>query len=176
MDFEKTYQKFLDGTATAEEVEFVRSEMKKASAVSDILSRAKSEGVTKSADMETVKKAVKTFRKKDFLKVFSIVCCVMLLIAIGVGCAIGIPIFQNAKENTNYTAEQAEQIAIEYVSERYRTSADNVEVYRVEKELDVEGRIRNARYIYILDVYNGTNNVLEIEIDSKTGNIIEVDN
>jgi len=61
MDFEKAYQKFLDGTATAEEVEFVRSEMKKASAVNDILNQVKTEGATKTADLETVKNAVKTF-------------------------------------------------------------------------------------------------------------------
>ena len=29
MDFENAYQKFLDGTATPEEVEFVRSEIRK---------------------------------------------------------------------------------------------------------------------------------------------------
>ena len=52
------------------------------------------------------------------------------------------------------------------------------EVYslvRVEKELEVEGRIKNARYIYVIDIYNGVNNVFEIEIDGKTGKILEVD-
>jgi len=99
----------------------------------------------------------------------------MLVLAIAAGCAIGIPIFKNAKANMNYTAEQAEQIAIGFVAEKYPDSKDKIEVYRVEKELDVEGRIKHARYIYVLDVYNGINNVLEIEIDSKTGNIIEID-
>ena len=175
MDFEKAYQKFLDGTATAEEVEFVRSEMKKASAVNDVLDKVKNGGSTKTADLQTVKKAVKAFRIRDFIKVLTIVCSIVLVLAIGIGCAIGIPILKNAKANMNYTIEQAEQIAIEFIAERYPDSKDKIEVYHVEKELDVEGRIKNARYIYVLDVYNGVNNVLEIEIDSKTGNIIEID-
>ena len=42
MDFEKAYEKFLNGTATPEETEFVRSEMKKASEINDILTSDKS--------------------------------------------------------------------------------------------------------------------------------------
>lgn len=175
MDFEKAYQKFLNGTASPEEMEFVRSEMKKANDINDILTNVKNEGATNTAEKETVKKAMRTYWKKDTLKILLIVLSSMLVIAIGIGCAIGIPILSNAKNNVNYTEEQARSIAIEYLAPKYPASAEKIEVYRVERELEVEGRIKNARYIYILDVYNGVNNVLEIEIDSKTGNIIEVD-
>ena len=41
MDFENAYQKFLDGTATPEEVEFVRSEIRKAKELSEIIDMAK---------------------------------------------------------------------------------------------------------------------------------------
>ena len=175
MDFEKAYQKFLNGTATPEETEFVRSEMKKANDINGILSNVKNEGATNTAERETVKKAMKTYRKKDTLKILLIVCCSVVVLAIGVALAIGIPILSNAKDNTIYTVEEAQDIAIEYLSEKYPENADKIEVYKVEKELEVEGRIKNARYIYVIDIYNGTNNVFEIEIDSKTGNIIEID-
>ena len=175
MDFEKAYQKFLNGTATPEEMEFVRSEMKKANEINDILVNVKNEGATNVAEKETVKNAMKTYWKKDTLKILLIVCCSVLVLAIGVACAIGIPILSSAKNNMNYTAKQAESIATEYLAEKYPGSAEKIEVYRVERELEVEGRIKNARYIYVLDVYNGSNNVFEIEIDSKTGNIIEID-
>lgn len=175
MDFEKAYQKFLNGTATPEETEFVRSEMKKANDINGILTNVKNEGATNTAERETVKRAMKTYWKKDTLKILLIVFCSVVILAIGVACAIGIPILNNAKENMNYTAEQAELIAIEYLAERYPDNVEEIEVYRVEKELEVDGRIKNARYIYVLDVYNGLNNVFEIEIDSKTGKIIEVD-
>lgn len=175
MDFEKAYQNFLNGTASPEETEFVRSEMKKANDINGILTNVKNEGATNTAERETVKKAIKTYWKKDTLKILLIVCCSVIVLAIGIACAIGIPILSNAKDNMNYTAEQAKVIAIEYLTNKYPDSAEKIEVYRVEKELEVEGRIKNARYIYVLDVYNGVNNVLEIEIDSKTGNIIEID-
>ncbi len=175
MDFEKTYQKFLNGTASPEEIEFVRSEMRKANEINDILTNVKKEGATNTAEKETVKKAIKSYRIKDTLKILLIVCCSVLVLAIGVGAAIGIPILSNAKDNTHYTVAEAKTIAIEYLTENYPAGAGKIEVYRVEKELEVEGRIKNARYIYVLDVYNGVNEVLEIEIDSKTGNIIEID-
>ena len=175
MDFEKAYQKFLNGTATPEETEFVRSEMKKANEINDVLTNVKNEGATNTAERDTVKRAMKTSWKKDTLKILLIVCCSVIVLAIGIACAIGIPILSNAKDNMNYTREQAEAIAIEYIADKYPGNAEKIEVYKVEKELEVEGRIKNARYIYVLDVYNGVNNVLEIEIDSKTGNIIEID-
>ena len=175
MDFEKAYQNFINGTATPEETEFVRSEMKKANEINEALTRVKNEGATNTAEKETVKRAMKSYRKRDTLKILLIVCSAVLVLAIGVALAIGIPILTNAKDNMNYTSEQAEAIAVEYLAERYPESAEKIEVYRVERELEVEGRIKNARYIYVLEIYNGANNVLEIEIDSKTGNIIEVD-
>lgn len=175
MDFEKAYQKFLNGTATPEEVEFVRSEMKKASEINDILTSVKSEGATNTADGEKVKKAMKTYRKKDTVKILLIAAASVLVLALGIGLATGIPILTNAKENVNYTVADAKQLAIDYLAEEYPAGAGKIEVRRVEKELEIEGRIKNARYIYVLEVYNGVNNVFEIEIDSKTGNIIDVD-
>jgi len=171
MDFEKAYKKFLDGTATAEETEFVRSEMKKANEVNSILNGTKTENITNTAERETVKKAMRSYWKKDTLKILIIVCSVVLVLAIAVTLAITIPIFNNAKNNTNYTAKQAEAIAVEHISGRF----PSCEVYRVDRELEVEGRIKHARYIYVVDVYNGVNEVLEIEVDGKTGNIIDVD-
>ena len=175
MDFEKAYQNFLNGTATPEETEFVRSEMKKANEINDILANVKNEGATNTAEKEKVKKAIKDYRFKDTVKILIIVCCSVLVLAIGVGAAVGIPILTSAKENLNYTENEAKAIAVEYLADRYPESVEKIKVYRVEKELEVEGRIKNARYVYVVDVYNGVNEVLEIEIDGKTGNVIEVD-
>ena len=175
MDFEKAYKNFLNGTATPEETEFVRSEMQKANAVNDILSNVKREGAAEAAERETVKRAMKTYLKKDTLKILLIVCCSVVVLAIASACAIGIPILSNANANTNYSENDARAIAVAYLTERYPDSADDIEVRRVERELEVEGRIKHARYIYVVDVYNGVDEVVEIEIDSKTGKIIDVD-
>ncbi len=175
MDFEKAYQNFLNGTSTPEETEFVRGEMKKASQINEILDNVKKEDVTVEAEKETVKKAVKSYRIKDTVKILVIVFSVILAVSIIAACAIGIPILTTASDNTNYSSSEAKQIAIDYVAELYPEHADNIEIYEFEKDLDVEGRIKNARYIYTVEVYNGINNVIEIEIDGKTGAILEVD-
>lgn len=175
MDFEKAYKNFINGTATPEETEFVRSEMKKASDINGILTNVKSEGASSPAEKETVRRAMKAYLKKDTLKILLIVCCSVLVLAIGAACAVGIPILNNAKGNTNYTENDARAIAVAYLTERYPDSADNIEVRRVERELEVEGRIKHARYIYVVDVYNGADGVIEIEVDSKTGKIVDVD-
>lgn len=47
MDFENAYQKFLDGTATPEEVEFVRSEIRKAKELSEIIDMGKTDVIKK---------------------------------------------------------------------------------------------------------------------------------
>ena len=175
MEFEKAYQKFLQGTATPEEIEFVRSEMKKANEVSEVLAGARREEVTAVAEQATVRAAIKKYWKKDTIKILIIVCCAVFAVAVAVACAIGIPVLTNAQENIHYTEQQAKDIAIAYLSERHPESKGEIEVYRVERELEVDGRIKNARYIYVVDIYNGTSEVVEIEIDSKTGKILDVD-
>lgn len=175
MNFENAYQKFLNGTASPEEIEFVRSEMKKANEINDILTNVKSNGATSVAEEETVKKAMKSYRKKDTLKILLIVGCAMVTLAIAIACAIGIPVLSKAKGNTNYTREQAKEIAVKYVAQRFPEGRENIEVKEIERELEIDGRVKNARYVYVVEVYNGINEVYEIEIDGKTGKILEID-
>ena len=112
---------------------------------------------------------------RDTIKILIIACSVALIIAIGVSLAIGIPIFTNASNNLNYSRSEAEEIATAYVVQRYPESSGKLEVFRVERELEVDGRIKNARYIYTFEIHNGNDRVIEIEVDSKTGKILEVD-
>ena len=60
------------------------------------------------------------------------------------------------------------------VSAVYPAAASEIEILRVERELEVEGRLKNARYIYVVEVYTGQR-VLEIEVDSKTGKVLDID-
>ncbi len=175
MDFEKAYKKFLDGTATEEEVEFVRGEMKKASDINDILDNVKKEGATNVAEEQAVKEASKKYRRKDTKKIVIIACAVVLAVAIAIGCAIGIPVLVNAKENTKFSKAQAQEKAIAYVVDKYPAGAGKVKVRKVEKDLEVNGRIKNAHYVYVFEIYNGVNGVVEIEIDGRTGAVIDWD-
>lgn len=175
MDFEKAYQKFLEGTATEQEIEFVRSEMKKASAVNDILDNVKKEGATKEASRDKVHKAIKKYNVKTTVRIAVVVASALLILSIFAALAVAIPVFSNARDNVNYSKDQAREIAIQYVAEKYPENADKVSVRRIEKDVEVYGRLKNARYIYVLDVYNGDNRVIEIEVDSKSGEIVDVD-
>ena len=175
MDFEKAYQKFLNGTASPEETEFVRSEMKKASAVNDILDNVKKEGATKEACGDKVHKAIKKYNVKTTVRIAVVVASALLILSIFAALAVAIPVFSNARDNVNYSKDQAREIAIQYVAEKYPENADKVSVRRIEKDVEVYGRLKNARYIYVLDVYNGDNRVIEIEVDSKSGEIVDVD-
>ena len=174
MDFEKAYEKFLNGTASPEEVEFVRSEMKKANDVNNVLSNVKNEGATRVAEKETVRRAMKSYWKKDTIKILIIVGAALLALAIAVSLAIGIPVLNNAKDNLNYSEEEAKAIAVQRLSEINPDSAGEIEVFRVERELEVEGRIKNARYVYVIELSIGAR-TLEIEVDGKTGKILDVD-
>jgi uncharacterized membrane protein YkoI len=175
MDFEKAYQNFLNGTATPEETEFVRSEMKKASEVNDILNNVKKDGATNDAEENAVKRAMKEYRKRDTGKILGIVCAALIVLSIVISASIGIPILVNAGENNTLSKAEAEDIAVQYLAERHPDSAENIRVHRVERELEVEGRIKNAHYVYVVEIYNGKDNVIEIEIDGRNGSIIDVD-
>ena len=118
---------------------------------------------------------MKSYRKKDTLKILLIVGCAMVTLAIAIACAIGIPVLSKAKGNTNYTREQAKEIAVKYVAQRFPEGRENIEVKEIERELEIDGRVKNARYVYVVEVYNGINEVYEIEIDGKTGKILEID-
>ena len=175
MDFEKAYEKFTNGTASPEEVEFVRSEMKKANDINNVLENVKNEGVTKTAEKESVRRAMKSYLKKDTIKILVIVRAALLALAIAISLAIGIPILNSAKENMNYSANEAKEIASNYLQFISPTIIQQpIEVIRVERELELEGRIKNARYIYVVELYGG-NKRFEIEVDSKTGKILDVD-
>jgi len=175
VNFENAYEKFLAGTATPEEVEFVRSEMKKASAVNDILEKVKKEGATHEADEGKVKAAIKKYNFKTTIKIIAIVCAALLVLTIGVACAIGIPVINNAKANLNYTEEQAEQIAMEYVREKFPDRADGLSALHVGKDLEVMGRVKNARYIYTVYLGSDSFRDVEIEVDAKSGTVVDLD-
>lgn len=176
MDFEKAYQNFLNGSATPEEIEFVRSEMNKARTLNDIIDNVKRESAITPAEKEQVKKAIKNFNIKDTVKTLIIVgVSLIVLAAITLG-AIFIPMVSIAKDNLNVSRDEAKELAISYVANKEGISKDNVRIVEFERELEVEGRIKNARYVYSIELYNGSDKMYEIDVDAKTGKlIVEVD-
>ena len=173
MDFEKAYQKFLEGTATQEEIDFVRAEMNKAKAVNDILDNVKPDEKIIKAEQEDVQKAVKKVKIKDTIKLFIIVFASLVVVAGIVLAAIFIPAYNNAQENLNVSEKQAKQMAIEYViNNDNNANADKIRIRDFEREFEYNGRAKKSHYVYVMEVYDGTDNVYVIEINAKTGDIL----
>ncbi len=172
MDFERAYQNFLDGTATEEEIEFVRAEMNKARAINDVIDNVKPDEKIVKAEQEEVKKAVRKFKIKDTIKVFVIVCVSLVIVTGIVLASIFIPAYNHAKDNINISEKEAKQMAIEYVADKDNVAIENVKIREIEREFEYNGRIRKAHFVYVIEVYNGVDKEYEIEVNAKTGKLI----
>ena len=93
MKFDEAYDKVLKGTATDEEKEYVREQVRKAEKIESLIAEEK-EPVTVAADAETIKKARKQVTLKGaFIILITVIAC--LVIAAGaifggiIGTALG---------------------------------------------------------------------------------------
>ena len=84
MKFEELYEKYLDGTATEEEREYVEGEIEKARKLNDILDRQDARRVIEPVEEDEVKKAQKAFNFKALIRTVVVVTVVFLLMAGGV--------------------------------------------------------------------------------------------
>ena len=75
MKFDEAYEKVLNGTATEEEKEYVREQVRKAEKIESLLSEER-EPVTVTADAETIKKARKQVTLKGaFIILITVIAC-----------------------------------------------------------------------------------------------------
>ena len=162
MDFENAYQKFLDGTATPEEVEFVRSEIRKAKELSEIIDMGKTD-VIKKADDEKVKKAAKKFSLKMAV---TTVCIVLVTLVVAVG---------GAKRNTSVVSqEEVKQIALDYIKTELNIDEEAIG-WKIERDLEMTSKLKNSYYIYEVDVNTSRGKEIELEIDGRNGKVIYVE-
>ena len=162
MDFENAYQKFLDGTATPEEVEFVRSEIRKAKELSEIIDMGKAD-VIKKADDEKVKKAAKKFSLKMAI---TTVCIVLVTLVVAVG---------GAKRNTSVVSqEEVKQIALDYIKTELNIDEEAIG-WKIERDLEMTSKLKNSYYIYEVDVNTSRGKEIELEIDGRNGKVIYVE-
>ena len=162
MDFENAYQKFLDGTATPEEVEFVRSEIRKAKELSEIIDMGKTD-VIKKADDEKVKKAAKKFSLKMAV---TTVCIVLVTLVVAAG---------GAKRNTSVVSqEEVKQIALDYIKTELNIDEEAIG-WKIERDLEMTSKLKNSYYIYEVDVNTSRGKEIELEIDGRNGKVIYVE-
>ncbi len=173
MDFEKAYQKFLDGTASDEEVEFVRSEIKKARKLTEIIDRESPSVVAEASD-EAYKKAAKKHRTKTIITiVFVSLLAIAILAAAAVLIIHGVTT-DKADTNTRMSRDEARELAISYIEENYADVPGEIFVEDVECDLESGLDIGKAYYEYSVELKKG-NMEFEVEINGHTGEIIYVD-
>ena len=111
MNFEELYEKYLNKTATQEEIVYVESEIAKAKRLSAILDERDASRVIAPTETKTAKQSVKSFLKKTRLRVAAIVMIVTLLVsALAVGSFFTVA---TIKASSNSLCDKAE--AIEFI-------------------------------------------------------------
>lgn len=188
MSFEKLYEKYLNGTASEEEIAYVEEEIAKARKLGEILEAAEkskafgeSELTTKKiladADAEQVKKARKKHRIRSSLQILIITLASAAVIACCVVGAIFGTAIGAAKKQLKISEEQAKIIAVEYYSANCSSSQSSGETYvkDFEKELEFTKNLKNSYYKYKLEVGRLGGYKIEIEIDSRTGAVTLID-
>ena len=173
MDFEKAYKKFLDGTATDEEVQFVRTEIAKARKLTESIDN-EATNVISEADGGAYKKAAKKHSLKTILT--TVVVAILAIAIIGGAAVLIVHSIRsnNADGNTRITREQARELAISYVEENYADVPGSIFVEDIDCDLESGFDIGKAYYEYSVELSKGSLE-FEVEINGRTGEIIYVD-
>lgn len=173
MEFEQAYKKFLDGTASDEEVQFVRTEIAKARKLTEIIDNERPEVISE-ADGNAYKKAAKKHGLKTILT--TIVVAVLAIALIGGAAVLIVHAIStnNADGNSKITREEARSLAISYVEENYGDVPGEIFVEDVDCDLESGFDIGKAYYEYSVDLRKGGLE-FEIEINGRTGEITYVD-
>ena len=171
MDFKSAYKKFLEGTATPEETEFVRNELAKARAVNDIDTAIKDNVVFSEKNSEEVKNVVKKTKKKSVLKTICIsVASLVVITGAVLGTVFGIA-FTSANKTMKYTLDKACDIAVTEVKQRFNLS--EAKVTKREKDFRMEVNLTKSYYIYDIEVNDLKGTDYDVEISSK-GHILSI--
>ncbi|MCQ2420164.1 MAG: PepSY domain-containing protein [Clostridia bacterium] len=168
MNFKEAYERFLDGTANSEEIEFVRSEMKRAREIDTILDSAPSRAIFHEPEKETIKKAKKQFNFRNTLRMIVVVLCVLALLAAAICAYIFGTAIPAAKRNSEFSREQALVIAQEFLTEFLGKDASGFPVHDIDRHLYTERGLRNAVYCYEIELRDGMTEY-EVTVNAASG-------
>lgn len=166
MNFEESYKKYVEGTATAEEKEFVEAEMEKSKRLFEIIDRIGPPEIDR-ADGATIKKAKKKFILKSAARTAIIAFAVVVIIASAVCGGVFGTAVSAAKKDLVISRAQAENIAVTFVADNFK-SAGKIIVNDCEKTLRVKPKLSRSVYVYEIEVFNGIAE-FDLVVDGKTG-------
>lgn len=178
MSFETVYEKYLNGTASEEEIAYVEEEIEKARKLSEIIEASNAKPVEYAeADETSIKKAKKQHGIKSVLIALAVSVVVLMVVAGAVlggvfGTAVG-----SAKKGVNVTEVQAKEIAIDYYRNNFYTNGglDKVVITECERDLEYTKNLVKSYYKYEIEIEQPGGFEIEIEIDSRNGVVTLVD-
>jgi len=168
MNFEEAYNNFMNGTASDEEAQLVREEIRKAREISALLDRAPAEDVFNTAEAETIKKARKSFNLKTTIRIIVVVLLVLVIIAAGIcGYIFGTAI-PAARRNATLSEQQSLEAATVYLSEYLGEDASKFEIRDIDRHLHTDNGLKNTVYHYEIEFRNARAEY-EVTVNASSG-------
>lgn len=168
MNFKDAYTHFLDGTASAEEVEYVREEMNRVREIDEILHRTPENDIFNEVEDETVEKARKQFNFKNTVRIIIVVFVVLVFLAVAIcGYIFGTAI-PAARKNSDISRDQALVIAEDYLTEFLGKDAHGFIVHDIDRHLISDDGLKNAMYCYEIELRDETTEY-EITVNAASG-------
>lgn len=176
MNFKEAYNHFLDGTASSEEIEFVRAEMKRAREIDSILEKVPDGEIFNEVEKETIKKARKQFNLKNTIRIIIVVLCVLAFLAAAIcGYIFGTAV-PAAKRNSKITREQALVIAEDFLTDFLGKDASRFIVHDIDRHLNTSHGLKNSVYCYEIELRDGiTEYEITVNADSGYATITDID-
>lgn len=169
MNFKDAYEKMKNGTATEEEIEFVKEEINKAKEVNEVLTEEEDskENKLKPVEEDEIKKLKRKVKIKAIVTPI-VVTLIILIIVSGIilGTIFGLGI-SNAQKNKNITNEEATTLAIEYIKEKYGIDETSLIVHDTERDLALKIPFKDSRYVYEIEIMNEITKY-ELKVDAKS--------
>lgn len=169
MNFDQAYEKYQNGTANAEEKAYIEGEIEKARKLSSIIDNEERQEVIVKADISEVKKAKKAYGLKSAARTFIVIVSVLIIVAAAVYGGVFGTAIHSAKTGQTISYDQAKDIAIRYVYDNFTTNSGTVTVTDIDKNLDVQFKLKNSVYVYEVEVQNGMSASIDIKINANTG-------
>ena len=175
MRFDEAYEKVLNGTATEEEREYVREQVRKAEQIDNILKSEERAPVTAAEVPKMIKKGQKKVKRKGAAIFFRMV---MLAVIVGAG-AFGGGVLEtavsSAKKADLISSEEARTIAEAAAVNRVAEREDGTltpHIVEMDKELEIAPKLTDSVYVYTFDLQILSDKWLyevEVEVNAKTG-------
>lgn len=169
MNFEESYERFLNGTASDDEVNFVAEEIRKAKEIERILNLPAESPVFEAASDETVIRARKSFNRKNLIRTLVVIICSLAFLAALVCGILFIPSTLSARQSRKFTRDECTQIAIECAAQYFGNSDESkFVVHDVDRHLSMRHGLTKAVYMYEVELINDTHEI-EIYVNSSSG-------